>query len=31
MTSGELAEYRKEVHAALVRTGKQAGHDVMHK
>ena len=31
MTSGELADYRKEVRAALVHTGRQAGHDVMHK
>ncbi len=31
MTSSELADYRKEVRAALAHTGKHAGHEVMHK
>ena len=31
MTSGELAEYRREVRAALVHAGKQVGQDVIHR
>ncbi len=31
MTSSELADYRKEVRAALAHAGKHAGHEVMHK
>ena len=31
MTSGELAEYRREVRAALIHAGKQAGQDIIHK